>query len=311
MDEFFKINKENKDEHKIHKDRLFPKINGVNVNALKIDWDCVSFVTPPYNSRKIVEITTKHVKKYKPSLKDVVAVDATACVGCDTIMLCSTFGKVITIELDQDRYNNLVHNINQYKFTNVELLCGDSTTIIPNLPMVDIISVDVPWGGKGYDLKQNLRLDFGSCSLEQFIVNCFDKQISQCPTKILVSKMPKNYDIEYLYKTLSDEFDITLYDQLKKMNVIVVEKKLKINTSNNLITNGNITPTNEKVINLDNTITSVVSTVVSNIINQAIINATKTLTNCSYCNYYNNCNEIWDSTEDFCLNIPNTKTKLN
>lgn len=220
-------NIENTIEHKdpkIYKDKLFPKMSGVNVNNLKIDYECVSFVTIPSESKKIVEITKKHILKYKKSTKDVTVVDATACVGCDTITLCNTFGKVIAIELDTHRFNDLNHNLQQYKFTNVETLNGDSTTIIPKLPYIDVIEVDCPWGGKDYKTKTYLRLQFGDNSLEQFILNCFNNDITPGKPKVLISKMPTNYDLEYLYSQLSPTLDIILY-KLKKMNILAIERK--------------------------------------------------------------------------------------
>lgn len=269
-------------DFKIHKDRLFPKFNGVSVQSLKIDFDCVSFVTPPNDAKKTADIAQKHIKKYKSVLKEITVVDATACVGGDTITLCSIFGKVISIELELNRYNNLVHNISQYKFTNVELLNGDSTTIIPKLPIVDIIFMDVPWGGRDYKLKQKLRLNFGAHGLEQFILNCFDKKITQSQPKLIISKMPKNYDIEYLYTMLSQDFDVALYE-LKKMNIIVVEKR-DINVNYDI---------NSEITEIKHMVTNMVDEMVQNVIDKLALNT-----------FTNTKNIIWDSTDDFCLNAP-------
>lgn len=287
-------------EQKIHKDRLFPKMYGVNINSLKIDWECVSFVTPPYDSRKISEIISKHIKKYKSSLKDVVVVDATACVGGDTITLCNNFGKVIAIEIDTHRYDNLVNNIKQYKFTNAELLNGDSLTIIPNLPIIDVIVVDVPWGGKDYKLKQNLRLNFGNLSLEEFILNSFNKKISITTPKILVSKIPKNYDIKYLYSMLSPELEIILYDQLKKMNIIVVERKTS--TNDNIQNNS---------INSVDSIKSISQNLVENVINKVLNKFDQNKTNANVNQDQNIYTEKWDTSDDFSIYSEQNKKKLN
>lgn len=296
-------------EFKIHKDRLFPKLNGVNLQSLKINIDCVSFVTPPNDAKRIADIAIKHIKKYKSSMKDVTIVDATACVGGDTITLCSTFGKVIGIEIDVSRYENLVHNIQQYKFLNVELLNGDSTTIIPKLPNIDIITIDVPWGGKDYKFKQNLRLNFGNYSIEQFILNCFDKQITICQPKLFISKMPKNYDIEHLYTILSPDFDITLYE-LKKMNIITIEKK---QTQQN----------NANILNVQQIVKKIVNDAFQNVLNNLANICIKNNTDKYSCDIDNQTfdqtvdqtvdqqfDQPWDSTEDFCLSTPHKKTNL-
>ena len=204
------------------------------------------------------------------------------------------FGNVISIEIDSNRYDNLVHNLNQYKFTNVETLNGDSLLIIPILPIIDIIFVDVPWGGKDYKLQKNLRLNFGTISLEKFIINCFDKNITKCPPKLIISKIPKNYDIQYLYEILSSNLYITLYE-LKKMNIIAIEKKEYIKCQ--------LIKDIEKIsINLIN---EIINTAVEKI-NQ--INTTN-LTNLTNMESIEQ-RQQWDSTEDFCINAPNKKTNI-
>lgn len=268
---------------KIHKDKLFPKIGSVNLNNLKIDHECVSFVTPPYDAKKISEITAQHIKKYKQNLKDVILVDATACVGGDTIMSSSIFGKVIAIELNNDRYENLVHNVNQYSFTNIEVLNGDSTVIIPNLSNIDIINLDVPWGGKNYKIIRNLRLTFGDYTLEQFILNCFDVTFSQCPPKIMVCKLPKNYDMQYLYETINDKLNITFYDNLKKMNIIVIESNNQNNLNNHIIED-------ECIVKC--TVKSLAQSITHNVIANALDNITKI-------NKFTKDYQMWNTTDEF------------
>lgn len=309
-------------EFKIYKDKLFPKFNGVNLQSLKIDHDCVSFVTPHNDAKKITEIVLKHMKKYKIFPKNTTVVDATACVGGDSIMLCHVFGKVVSIELDTQRYNNLVHNLNQYKFNNAITVNGDSTIIIQKLPIIDIIFVDVPWGGKDYKFKDKLRLNFGNISLEQFILNCFDAEIMKSLPKIIISKMPKNYDMQYFYTTLSPELEITLYE-LKKMNIMIIENKkfikIELVRDINLMTSSLI---NEIIQNAINNVSSNLSVnrnvglntdLNTNLINNSNINLTDTKTT-SIENYGSNLIQSsiqqWDCSEDFSISLPDKKTNI-
>jgi len=208
---------------KIYLDKLFPKINGVSINNLKIDVESISYITTPHESKKITDIITKHISNFK-NPKNSVIVDATGGVGGDTIMFATQFGSVISIEIEIDRYNLLKHNVDEYKFNNVIVINGDSLIIIPKLPHIDVIYIDPPWGGKDYKMKENLRLLLGTTELETFILNSFNPEIMICVPKLMTLKMPKNYDLKYLYKKISHIFDIYLY-QLKKINILVVEKK--------------------------------------------------------------------------------------
>ena len=211
-------------DKKIYLDKLFPKTNGVNVQNLLIDFESVSYITTPSESKKISEIIVKHLAKHK-NAKEATIVDATGGVGGDTISLCNFFGSVISIELDPIRFEYLKHNVNEYQFKNVTTINGDSTIIIPKIPYVDAIYVDPPWGGKEYKSKDNLRLLMGVTELESFVLNCFNKEFSLACPSIIALKLPKNYDIKYLFEMLSEKLDIYLYE-LKKINILIIEKKI-------------------------------------------------------------------------------------
>lgn len=208
---------------KIDLEKLFPKMDGANIHNMKIDDESVSFITVPSQSKKITEIASAHIKKYKPPEESII-VDVTAGVGGDTIMLCQSFGQVISIEIDPVRYEYLCNNLSQYHITNCVPINGDSTAIIQKLQNVDVIYADPPWGGSNYKTKTTLTLEFGNEPLETFILNCFNTETSPVNPKVIITKIPTNYDLEHLYKILSKSLDIYLY-KLKKINVLAIEKK--------------------------------------------------------------------------------------
>jgi len=206
---------------KIYYDKLFPKINNVVLQNLQIDFESISYITTPTEAKKISDIISKHIIKFK-SPKESVIIDATGGAGGDTIMFCSIFGSVISIELDEQRYSYLKHNVDQYNFKNITAINGDSTVIIPKLQFVDVIYIDPPWGGKDYKSKDKLRFMFGSEEIETFITKCFTSDNMISHPKLIALKMPKNYDLKYLYQILHNNFDIYLYE-LKKINILIIE----------------------------------------------------------------------------------------
>lgn len=207
----------------IYIDKLFPKINGVLLNNLLIDYESISYITTPYESKKILDIISKHISKYKQP-KESNIVDATGGVGGDSISFCTIFSSVISIELDSKRYGYLKHNLEQYNFKNYTIINGDSNIIIPKLQYIDVIYIDPPWGGKCYKTKDNLRLSLGDINIEMFILNCYNNEITISSLKVITLKLPKNYDLKYLFEMLNEKFDIYLYE-LKKINIIIIEKK--------------------------------------------------------------------------------------
>lgn len=212
-------------DQKIYLEKLFPKIGSINVQNMKIDYNLISYITVPSESEKISKIICEnHMKKYKDPILSVIA-DLTACVGGDTIRLCQSFGQVISIEIDNTRYEYLCHNIGQYHITNCVPINGDSTMIVNKLQNVDAIYVDPPWGGSEYKNKDKLTLNFGNVPLEKFILNCFDTELMQSSPFLVILKLPTNYDLEYLYKTISNNLNVYLY-KLRKINIVVAEKKV-------------------------------------------------------------------------------------
>ena len=85
--------------------------------------------------------------------------------------------------------------------------------------------MDPPWGGKDYKSKENLRLVLGNIELEAFLLNCFNKEYSTAIPSVVALKLPKNYDIKYLFGLLSEKLDIYLYE-LKKINILIIEKNM-------------------------------------------------------------------------------------
>lgn len=210
-------------QKKIYMHKLFPRIRDVNLKNLMIDETTMTYITTPHETKKIFNDIVPHVNKYKKYNKCTI-VDTTGGAGGDTITFCQHFQSVISIEQDTTRYMYLKHNIEQYGFQNCSVLNGDSTVICPKLQYCDVIFIDPPWGGSGYKNKQNIELVLGDMKLETFVLRCFDKEIMMCQPKVVALKLPKNYNLKFLFDSLQEYLDIYIYEH-DKLNVLVIEKK--------------------------------------------------------------------------------------
>ena len=207
-------------DKKIFFDKLFPWKQGVDRNKIQMDYECVHYVTVPRDSEKIVQLITKKMEKYKKK-KDITIVDATACVGGDTISFCQNFDIVIPIEIDKERYNHLLHNLKLYNIQNAytEGCNGSCLDIIPDIMInIDVIFIDPPWGGSSYKLLDKIDLQLGGIDLDQVIDSFFKKNI-----KLVVAKLPKNYNYDDLLLKLKN-YNVTINKELKKIDILLVEK---------------------------------------------------------------------------------------
>jgi len=216
----------NKNQPKIIYERLFPYIP--KMEELLIDPDSISYITTPIEAQKICKILTTSIEKYvKFPHEQVIIVDATAGVGGDTIAFSKIFSSVIAIEINQMRSHYLKNNIGVYNIKNVQVINGNSIDILPKIPNMDIIYFDPPWGGKEYKNHNKLRLCINEIQIELLILDIFDNEKMICIPKILVFKLPSNYDYIYLYEVVNikKEYTILLYE-LNKFNIITIEKNI-------------------------------------------------------------------------------------
>jgi 16S rRNA G966 N2-methylase RsmD len=209
-------------DKKIFFDKLFPWKQGVNRNKLHISDECISYITVPRDSEKISYLISQKISKYKKK-EDITIIDATACVGGDTITFCHNFGIVIPIELDKNRYSDLLYNINVYNIQNAFPINGNCLEIIPDIDInIDVIYIDPPWGGSSYKKQDKLDIRMNDKDMDQIIKSLFIKNV-----KLVVVKLPKNYNYDDLLPKLKD-YVVTLNKEIKKIDVLLVEKISKI-----------------------------------------------------------------------------------
>jgi 16S rRNA G966 N2-methylase RsmD len=200
--------------------KLFPLIKNTNVlpQNLYIDKESLSYITILSNTYEIKNILSEYISKLEID-NNLCIVDAMGGVGGDTISFCKTYEKVISIENNEKRFIILKNNVSAYKFNNVELINNDCLEIIPTLHNIDILYVDPPWGGKDYKLEDKINITLNNnIKLEDFILNCFDKNKMLSIPKLIVLKLPLNYDCDLL----DIYFNNIYYHKLNKFLLVVI-----------------------------------------------------------------------------------------
>uniref|UniRef100_A0A6C0ACH9 Trimethylguanosine synthase n=1 Tax=viral metagenome TaxID=1070528 RepID=A0A6C0ACH9_9ZZZZ len=205
--------------------KIFPYLRDKKkLLRLKIDEESISFISHKDVANKISSIIISYLKEIKIQVEDVYITDATAGVGGNAISFCLTFGFCNGIEFDQKRCDYLRNNLDVYEVKNYDVHCGDCTKEMMKIKKQDIIFIDPPWGGKNYKKYKNLRLCLGEISIEDLIYDLFNSKNYISNPKIVVLKLPLNYDITHFFNSLKDN---TIYiHKLKKMYILVVIKKL-------------------------------------------------------------------------------------
>ena len=199
------------------KTRLFPYINDLNkMKKLKIDNESIYYISLRHDA----EIITETIKKYFPlneneSFDHLYLTDATAGVGGNTISFGKNFKYVNSIEINNTRFKYLNNNIQVYGLSNINIYNEDCLNILYRL-YSDIIFFDPPWGGKDYKLQNNLKLFISNRHIEDICLDIMLKQL----TRLIVLKLPLNYDIIYL-KTILINFKVSV-EELDKMIIVLI-----------------------------------------------------------------------------------------
>lgn len=210
---------------KIYYERLFPKTKKENYSSLKIDQDTLTYITTPHTAQQICDIIKKYAGDNDIDIKCIV--DCTACVGGDTIAMARRFDHVISIEIDKKRYDMLKNNIDVYNLNNVTLMNDDCLSALKIIKRPNVVYIDPPWGGKNYKSIKKIRLSLGNVSIEDIVINTLTKKYSEIAPDLIVLKLPKNYDILYLFTQINTIECVEIYlHKLRKINVIVVVNKI-------------------------------------------------------------------------------------
>lgn len=228
-----------KDKEYINYRKLFPEPPDADYSKLQIDAEALMYITTPYNAKMIGSIVQNNLQDLKDcaekpntDMSKICVFDMMGGVGGDTIEFGKTFGSVISCEKDISRFSMLRTNVDVYGLSNVELHNKCCLTLLPDiLNAVDVVYMDPPWGGKSYKDSALLTLNIDGRPIEDVVreiitfasASASANSSSGHRVKLIVLKLPKNYDIAHLYyETKSPNLNTTvLMYELQKMLIII------------------------------------------------------------------------------------------
>lgn len=222
------INFDNENDNKKNKlySKLFPNFDNAEVDKLLIDPDSVNYISIPYQAKQISNIILNKLTELNIDISDITITDATAGTGGNTISFATYFKHVNAIEIDEIRFKYLVNNINVYKLNNITVYNDDCLKILDSIQNHDVIFIDPPWGGKDYKKQNNLKLYISGQPIETVCNNLCSTQKN---LKLIVLKLPKNYDISYFYKNVNSNNKKIYWYNLSKMYILIIVNSFMLN----------------------------------------------------------------------------------
>lgn len=179
--EFYNDSLEKNFNYEPYKFKFFPKEKGVDIKKLKLTFESLYSVSYPDEA----EETSLIIKKHFPDVK--IIVDANANVGGNTINFSKHFDKVLSIEIDNQTYLALKHNVQMYHRNNVDIYNHDCIQLLKENTFKDkLVFFDPPWGGIFYRIEDKNDLFLSKINIVDILPNNF------------VLKAPLNYNIENL-----------------------------------------------------------------------------------------------------------------
>lgn len=165
--------------------KYFPNKPNVNKKELMMTDIGLYSITPYWEANDMVKIIRENING---DIKTMSITEPNGGMGGNTLAFAEAFKTVNTVEYSPLHCKVLKHNINLYKYNNVNVYCSDYTEIMRELKQ-DVIFMDPPWGGPAYKYVKKLNLNIGKYTVEDIL--------NRISTKLAVIKGPFNYDIEY------------------------------------------------------------------------------------------------------------------
>lgn len=141
------------------------------------------------------------------SPKSITITDATACIGGNSIPFAEYFSRVNSVEVDQNNYAALKHNVELLNLSNITLHNSDYTKVYKDLPQ-DVVFADPPWGGIDYKSADKVRLKLGDMFIEDIV--------KDLPCDVFV-KVPLNFDLDKYRDVVSDRESKVVYEAKYKI----------------------------------------------------------------------------------------------
>lgn len=198
---------------------IFAKIDKESIKYITFYTDAEAITKFIANCVNLNEVVIDNNKLYS-KISNLVITDITAGVGGNVLNFAKYFKYVNAIEINKLRYEYLKHNISLYGFENVNCynINSLSLTLTSDLIRQDIVFFDPPWGGSDYKKSENITLLFENLPIEEIITTFLNTD-----TRIVVSKLPLNYNYNYFYSYLKN---YNCKQQIfNKIVIVVIQKK--------------------------------------------------------------------------------------
>lgn len=220
--------------------RIFPYLNHNDLyKKILIDDISFSYITLKEVSEDITKIIILELIEMCINPLKVKLIDYTAGVGGNVFSFSSQFQEITAIEKSTLRASYLANNLEVYNIKNVKVIndCSikyNKNNVIYYSPT--IFFFDPPWGDEWKKDLVNHKITFGNIKLEDFILSIYDKielmynnySFNNYNNKLIVLKLPKNYDIKYLYqntkKFKNDNYQVFINLYILNKMLIVVYK---------------------------------------------------------------------------------------
>lgn len=233
--------------------RIFPQMkNFSNYGKLKIDDDSFSYITIREIAEIISKIISHHLLQFNINPQKTTIVDYTSGVGGNVLSFSKYFQNVYAVELSTLRAEYLKNNINVYGFKNINVINESAIDYNANSMIKEnpnVIFVDPPWGGSDYKNIEMLTLNLGQVPIENLVLDIVERfseyyrnllsnvtdqierqkiSLNNFNNKLIVFKLPKNYNIEHFYKfikNINSKYYVlkTYLYILNKMLIVIVE----------------------------------------------------------------------------------------
>lgn len=218
---------------------IFPPLAKGDLSSVKIDDESIKYVTFYNSAQEITNIIMNNLDDFPcpdsfavapgkwdslsllAKMSELVITEMTAGIGGNILNFANYFKYVNGIEIDPVRCAYLKSNIELYEFLNVNYYNDDSVKLLIDADNIvqDIIFFDPPWGGKNYKTHVNLKLFFGYKN--ESIENICKSLLNRPRNKMIVLKLPNNYDFDYFVDELKAH-RVILY-KLDRMTIVVVK----------------------------------------------------------------------------------------
>jgi 16S rRNA G966 N2-methylase RsmD len=141
-------------------------------------------------------------------------IDATANCGATTISVAMALGvDMIAIELDPPTCEVLRRNVAEFARdlrSEISVVCGNSLEFLRGFRApVDIILIDAPWGGSGYDKVEHLMLYMNDENGEPVpLYSVANLAFAETSCRHVILKVPRNFDMVAFTENFAGSYDL-------------------------------------------------------------------------------------------------------